>query len=329
MTIAKRFLAYLSATALLTLAATPAFAQSYPNRPIRFIVGFGPGTVMDVSARLLANQVSKDLQQSVIVENKVGANGLLASHAVFDSEADGYTVLISNSSSITLFPLINKSKMRFDVQKDLAPVSLVMAAPLVLTINPNNPKTKDVQSLAELVNLAKRSPGQLSFGSAGVGNITQLAFEMINARAGVKMLHVAYKGGQDAQMGLLGNEVDAQVDSLVAAPLIKAGKLRALAVTSPTRWQGLPEVPTVAEQGYPGFDLSFWVAALVPKNTPREVVERLAASFKRAAQEPATKTEFEKYGNVVSLGPNEFAARIDEELKRNAEIIKHAGIRVE
>ncbi|MBI5258930.1 MAG: tripartite tricarboxylate transporter substrate binding protein [Burkholderiales bacterium] len=310
----------------LACGLAPAFAQAYPNKPIRFIVGFAPGSSIDSVARILADHIRSKTGQPVTVDNRTGANGMLAATELVKAAPDGHTVLISNSSTITVNPLVYK-KIAYDVERDLAPVALTVSVPFILTTNPD--KDPGIHTLADLMKAAKARPGQMLYGSAGVGNLTQLSFEMLNHQAGVKMVHVPYRGSAPAQLGLLGKEVDAAFDNPAAMPQIRAGKLRAIAVSSAQRWRDLPEVPTIAEQGYAGFDISFWVGAFVPAATPPAVVKALYDIIRTAGDEAAPKALLQQQGNLLMLDPKQFAARIRQETDAYAEIVKRGNITLE
>ena len=319
---ARRFLCI--AAALWCAGVGPAQAQAYPNKPIRFVVGFSPGSSIDTVARILADNLKSRLGQPVTVDNRTGANGMLAATELARSPADGYTVLVSNSSTITVNPLLYGKKMQYDVERDLAPVSLVVSVPFILTVNPEKATTAKVMNLGDLVKAAKSQ--SLAYGSAGIGNLTQLSMELLAQQSGVSMTHVPYKGSAPAQLGLLAKEVDAAFDNPAAMGQIRAGKLRAIAVSSAQRWRDLPDVPSIAEQGYPGYDISFWVGAFVPAQTPPAIVKALADAMKAATEDPATQKLLAQQGNILALGPKEFAARIKSETAQYAEIIKRSGI---
>jgi tripartite-type tricarboxylate transporter receptor subunit TctC len=326
---AKRtFLAAAVAALATGMVAMPAAAQGYPNKPIRFVVGFSAGNSIDSVARIIAQHLTTKLGQPVVVDNKTGANGMLAATEVARAQPDGYTVLISNSSTITVNPLLYK-KMSYDPKKDFAPVSLVVSVPFILTVNPQKGPLGTAPTLQDMLNAAKAKPGAYSYGSAGVGNLTQLSFELLNGMAGVNMTHVAYRGSAPAQVALMGGEVDAAFDNPSAVPKIKAGQLRALAVTSAQRWHELPDVPAIAEAGYSGFDISFWVGALVPAQTPAPVVNALSEAIASALQDPAVKARLEQQGNIRMYGPQRFAEQIDKETAQYAEIIRKADIKLD
>lgn len=303
-----------------------ALAETYPTKPVKFLVGFTPGSSIDTVARIVANSLNKKFKHQIVVENKTGANGMIAAAALANADPDGHTVLISNSSTITVNPLLYK-EMRYDVQRDFAPVSLIVSVPFILTTNPE--KHPAVHNVADLMKLAKSKPGKLAYGSAGTGNLTQLTFELVNNAADVKMLHVPYKGSAAAQVAVLGGEVDAAFDNPAAMGQIKAGKLRAIGVSSASRWRDLPDVPSISEQGYPGVDISFWVAALVPAKTPPEIVKALSDAIKTATEEPETKKLLEQQGNILALNPQQFAEQIKKETNQYADVIKRANIELQ
>ena len=322
------YLSCLLCGALLGLAPLLALAQSYPTKPIRFVVGFPAGSITDVMARILAEHVKNRLGQPVLVENKAGANGVLGATEVARTQPDGYTVLVSNSSTITVNPLLYRN-LQYVPAKDFVPVVLVTAAPFVLVINPQKDLRAPVASVADLVRVAKAKSGGLAYGSAGLGNLTQLTMELFAGQAGLKMLHVPYKAASLAQAALLAREVDVVFDTVAVVPQVKAGKLRALAVSTPQRWRDLPEVPALNEAGFPGFDMSFWLGVLVPAQTPPAAVRALFEAIKSAAEVPATRASLLQQGDIAMLDPQQFAARIRRETDDNAATIKRAGITLE
>lgn len=315
-------------TALLMFGTGAAFAQSYPNKPIRFVVGFTSGSATDVVARIVAIHVSNKLGQAVVVDNRTGANGGMAAAEVARAQPDGYTVLLSNSSSITVNPLLYK-KMQYDVAKDFAPVTLIVSAPFIFNINPDNQRTASVSTLADLIKLARTKPDQLTYGTAGLGNLGHLSFELLNYMAGVRMVHVPYRGTPPAQMALLAKEIDTVSDNPTSVPHIKAGKAKALAVSTARRWRDIPDVPSVAEQGYPGYDISYWAGAFVPAQTAPATVKILYDAIKSAGDDPATKAVLLQHGDIAMLNPQQFSARVKAETDLYAQIIKRANIQLE
>ena len=314
-----------AATACMVTGAAWAQAPGYPGKPIRFVVGFSAGSSIDNVARIIGQHITAKTGQPVVVDNRTGANGMLAATEVARAQPDGYTVLISNSSTITVNPSLYK-KMSYDAKKDFAPVNLMVSVPFILTVNPQKPPVGTAPNLKAIMELAKAKPGAYSYGSAGVGNLTQLSYELLSGMAGVKMTHVAYRGSAPAQVAVLSGEVDSAFDNPSAVPKIKAGQMRAIAVTSAQRWHELPDVPTIAESGYPGFDISFWVGALAPSQTPPAVVKALSDLIAGAQKDPEIKARLEQQGNIRMLDPKAFEAQIQSETAQYADIIRKANI---
>lgn len=308
--------------------STEATAQKYPVRPVKVMVGFSAGGPVDVVARIVGDRLGSKLGQPFVIENRAGANGMIAAEGVARAEADGYTMLACNSSTITLNRTLFKD-IRYDPEKDFAPLTTVVSAPLVLVVNPENPKTADIKTVADLVAAAKAAPGALAYGSGGNGNLAHLAMELLSQKAGVKLIHVPYRGGSAAEVGILAQEVLAVFDPLSAVPLVKAGKLRALAVSSAERLPALPDVPTVAEAGYPGFDISFWVGFFMPKSTPAPILETLHREIVAAAKDPAIAEKLGSQGVVSVLSPADYATKIAKETKELAEVVAAANIKAE
>lgn len=317
-----------AATAVLLLCTSAATAQDYPTRPVKLISGFAAGGTVDIVARTVAQGLSERLGQNFLVENRPGANGMLAAQAVKSSAADGYTIWVSNSSSLTVNPLLYKD-ITYNVDRDFIPVAVSVSHPLIVAVNPKSPKMANVHTFKDFLDLAKKSPDQLTYGSAGTGNVTHLGFELLNQFAGTKIKHIPYRGAAAAQTALLQQEVDVVMDTLVAIPQGKAGLMRLLAVTSPKRTELAPEIPTVAEQGIPGFDVRAWVAHLVPKNTPPAVVEKLNKELNAVAMLPAVKEKLATQGTVEQMSPKEFSDAIKSESKRYADVIEKAQIKVD
>jgi tripartite-type tricarboxylate transporter receptor subunit TctC len=312
----------------MSLPSEFALAQNYPSRPVKLMVGFSAGGPVDIVARILGERLHGKLGQPFVVENRTGANGMLAADAVANADPDGQTILVSNSSTITLNPTLFKA-LRYNPERDFAPVTTVVSAPLILAVNPENPKAANIKTVADLVAAAKAKPGEIAYGSGGNGNLTHIAFELLSQRAGIKMIHVPYRGAAAAQVAALSQEVFAIFDTLSALPLVQAGKLRALAVSSSQRLPALPDVPTVAEAGYPGFDITFWVGVLVPKATPAPIVELLQREIATAAADPAVKSRLEAVGVVSVVAPAEFASRIKQETGELAQVVTAADIKAE
>jgi tripartite-type tricarboxylate transporter receptor subunit TctC len=312
----------------MSFGAASAGAEDYPTKPVKLIVGFAPGGTVDVVARIIGESLSRKLGKPFIVENRTGANGMIAATAVAQSDPDGYTIFVSNSSTITLNPTLFKD-IKYNPEKDFAPVSTAVSVPLILAVSADDPKTANIKTLADLIKMAKEKPDNVVYGSAGNGNITHLAFELLSQKAGVKMLHVPYRGAAAAQTGLLGHEVMVVFDTLSAVQQVQAGKFRALAVSSTERLPALPDVPTVAELGYPGFDVTFWVGFFVPKATPQPIVDLLNKEIVAAAKDAEVIKRLEPQGAVMTLSPAAFGAKIEKETKELADVAAKSNIKAE
>jgi tripartite-type tricarboxylate transporter receptor subunit TctC len=306
----------------------PAQAQAYPNKTIRFVVGFPAGSTTDAVARVLAETVRTKLGQPTIVENRAGANGVLGVSEVARAPADGYTVLVTNSSSITVNPQVYK-KITYAPERDFTALVMAISAPFILTVNPNNERTPGVNSLADMIALAKAKPGLLTYGTGGVGNLAHLGFEILNNRFGIKTTHVPYKSSNLAQLGMLAKEIDLQLDTPTVIQHLKAGKLKALAVTGSKRWPDLPDVPTVAELGYPKLEITYWLGALVPAQTPQAIIQALYEAIRTVRDDPNGMKQLQIQGNVDLVGPQEFNNRIRAETASWGEVIRREKIELE
>jgi len=325
----SRRAALTAAVALAAGAAAPAaLAQAWPAKPIRIVVGFPAGSSTDTIARVLAEHMRGKLGQPVVVENRPGANGVIGVSEAARAQPDGYTLLATNSSSITVNHQIYK-KISYLPERDFTPVTMVVSAPFVLTVNTGNERTAGVSTVADLVALARARPGQLTYSSGGPGNLAHLGFEMINNRANIKTTHVPYKGGMAAQTGMLGKEVDTMLDTPVAIPHVRSGRLKALAVTTAKRWPDLPDVPTMIEAGYPGFDVSFWLGILAPAQTPQPVIDALYAAIRSVREDQNAMSQLAKQGTVELMDPQAFAARIKSETAAWGEVIRRENISIE
>ena len=308
------------------LFGTGAARAAYPDKAVRIIVPFAPGGATDVVARTLASRLSQMWKQPVIVENKPGAGGNIGADMVAKAAADGYTVLLASPAEIVINPHLY-AHMPYDPAKDLAPVTKIAAAPLVLVVNPSVP----VHSVGELIQYIKSQKGGLSYASSGTGGPQHLAAEQFRLMTGTNLVHVPYKGGAPAINDLLAGQVPMFFAGLPPAlPQIKAGKLRALAVTTTTRWASLPEVPTVAESGLPGFNIENWQGVFVPAGTLPEIIGRLARDIATVASEKEFSDRLTALGAVpTTTTPAEFAAFVREESIKYGRLVKASGAKVE
>ncbi len=308
------------------MIAGPAAAQSanWPNKPIRLIVPFPAGSFTDTVARIVSERLTKSLGQPVVVENKAGANGLIGVGEVARSAPDGYTLMVTNSSSVTINPsLYKKSTYK---TKDFAPVTLIIEAPFILVTNPEWSQKHAVATVPDLVRYASQHPGKISYGSAGPGNIAHLSFAMLNNRAKVSTTHVPYKSAAQAQLAVISGELDTAFDTWTALPQIKAGKLKPIAVSSSRRMAQLPDVPTVEEAGLKPFNATFWIGMLAPVGTPQPIVQKLNAIMRATLDDEKAKAALGQQGDVVMIGPDEYAKRIEKEEAEWAAVIQREAI---
>lgn len=284
--------------ALLAFASAP--LQAYPDRPVKLVVPYPPGGATDMVGRLLAEQLRKDLGQPVIVENKPGANTAIGAAMVASAPADGYTILLASSASLVLNPLLYR-KLSYDPLRDLAPVARLASLPLVMVVNPT---VVAARTIGEFVSYAKTRPVSLSYASVGIGNPIHLATELFKTRSGIELLHVPYNGTAPALLALMSGDVQVFFDVIsTSLPHIRAGKLRALGVTTRERLKVLPGVPTVAESGYPGYEAAAWYAIAAPKKTPPEIIAQLNAGINKILADRAFRDQLENLGLVV-YAPN-------------------------
>lgn len=307
-------------------AQSAAGGQPWPTRPIRFIAPFPPGGGTDLNARMIAPRLAAALGQQVVVENRPGAGGMLGTEMVAKSPPDGYNMVIATIGPIA----INRSlysKMPYDPVKDLAPVTITGEVPNGLVVHPALP----AKTVKELIALAKQRPQELNFGSSGNGAGDHLAAEMLKVMAGIKMTHVPYKGGAPAMVDLLSGNIQLIFATLATGmPYIRSNRVRAVAMAAPTRFPLLPEVPTVAEAGVPGFAVVNWAGIFVAAGTPRAIIERLNAEVVKALSVPEVRAKLLDMGLVAGTNtPEQFAAFIEAEAQKWAKVIKQAGIRIE
>jgi tripartite-type tricarboxylate transporter receptor subunit TctC len=317
-------------TAVITAIAAPfTFAQgaaNYPTKPVRLVVPFPAGGTTDILARAVAQKLSEAWGQQVIVDNRPGAGGNIGSDLVAKSKPDGYTLLMGTVGTHAINPSLYKN-MPYDHVKDFVPVILVAGVPNVLVVNPSLP----VHSVPELIAYAKANPGKLNFASSGNGTSIHLSGELFKAMTGVEMTHVPYKGSAPALTDLIGGQVQLMFDNLPSSlPFIKAGKLRALAVTSGARAAALPDRPTLAESGLPGFEASSWFGVLAPTGTPRDIVAKLNGAIAGWLASPEAKEKLLAQGAIAAGGtPEDFARHIGAETSKWAKVVKASGAHID
>jgi tripartite-type tricarboxylate transporter receptor subunit TctC len=308
-----------------TIAAPAAWAQAYPVKPVRMMVGFATGGGTDVTARYFAQKMTERLGQSVVVENRPGAAGSIAAEQVAKSPPDGYRLLMIASGTFIHAAL--STKIAYNLERDFAPVSLVTISPLVLVVHPSLP----VKRVGELLTFVRQRPGQLSYGSDGVGATSHLAGELFNMLGKVKLVHVPYKGNADAALALASGQIEVGFPSIASAmPLFTAGKFRALAVTSPKRSSLAPDLPTLNESGLKGYDVIAWFGVLAPAGTPRPIIDRLNSVLGSVANAPEAKEAVGKQGlEIETSTPEQFAAFMRESNVTITRLGKEANIRLE
>ena len=306
--------------AALPLAAVQAHA-AYPDKPIRLVVPYTPGGVTDLLARAVAKALSERVQQAVIVDTRAGAGGNIGAGVVAKSPADGYTLLMGSAATQAINASLYK-RLPYDHIKDFAPITLVAEVPNILVVNPLIP----ARNVSELIAYGKANPDKLSFGSSGTGGTIHLSGELFKSMAGVKMLHVPYKGSAPAVSDLLAGQINLMFDSSVA-PYVKSGKLRALAVTSAKRSPVLPDVPTMAEAGLPGYEATAWFGILAPAGTPPSIVDKLNKNLVAILRDAEMRKWMQSQGaDAIGDTPSEFAAYIKTETAKWACVVKEAGV---
>jgi tripartite-type tricarboxylate transporter receptor subunit TctC len=300
-------------------------ASAFPNQPIRMVVPYPPGGPTDITARVVAAEMSKTIGQNIVIDNRPGASGMIGSEMVTKATPDGYT-LLANASIHVINPSVYPD-MRFDAIKDFVPITQLAQVPLVLVVPANSP----IKSVKDLVEYAKANPGKVNFGSAGSASAQHLAGESFKIAAGIQMQHIPYKGSAPALTDLAGGQLQLMFDSMPSAtPMINSGKLRAIAVTTTTRAKARPDLPTIAESGFPGFDISTWYAYWAPKGTPADVVEKLAASAAQALKNPEVIAKYEAMGaEPVGSTPAQFAAYVESEAKKWSDSVKKSGAKLD
>ena len=329
LTLANKALAAMALVVTATagvLSAAPAQAQgTWPDKPLKLVVPYPAGGNADNTARLLATQLGQRLGQQVVVDNRPGGSGTIGAAAVAKAPADGYTLLL-DATAFTVNPSLFP-KLPFDTTKDFAPISLVLQVPLLMVVPANSP----FQSVADVAKAARARPGHLTYASAGNGGAQHLAGELFKQGQKVAMTHIPYRGGAPALTDLIGGQVDLMFSATTASgPFVKSGKLRALAISSPRRVEGWESVPTVAESGVPGFQVSEWNGLFAPAGTPRPVLERLEAETRAIVASPEMKKRFAELGvQGVGSSAQEFSSFLKAETTKWAEVIRTSGIRMD
>jgi tripartite-type tricarboxylate transporter receptor subunit TctC len=318
----KTLFATIAALAVAVVPMTSA-AQAYPTKPIRLVVAFPAGGSTDIIARLVAQRLGERLGQQVIVDNRGGAGGTIGTEIAARAAPDGHTLTMGTTSTHVIAPAAY-AKVSYDPVKDFSPITLVASTPYLLVLHPG----VKANNLKEFVALAKSQPGKMNFASAGTGSTTQLAMEMLKIAAGIDIVHVPYGGNGPAGTATLGGQVQALFGSMPAVlPHAQAGRLRPIAVGTATRSPALPNVPTVAESGYPGFEVSLWLGFFAPKGTPQPVLNRLQKELTEIASNAEMKAQFEKNGaSSVTNTPAEMNALMKTELEKYSKVVKAAGV---
>ena len=323
----RSFLRRLFTLLTLLIAAFAASAQSYPQRPVRIIVPYPPGSGTDIAARLMGQKLSDLWTQPLVIENRPGAAAMIGTDAVAKAPADGYTIGIADVSSLAINMSLY-SKVAYDPVKDLAAVSLVANVPFILVASPGVP----ARNVPELIALAKSRPGQLNYASVGNGSAVHLAMELFQMRAGIQLTHVPYKGSAPALQGLLGGETSVMfVNLLSALPLVQSGKLRALAAAPATRISSVPDLPTIAEAGLPGYDFNAWFGIVAPAGTPKAVVDKLNQDLRRVIALPEIREMFINKGGFEPVGSSveSFTAYIPAEIERWGKVVRATGAKAD
>lgn len=310
---------------LLILFTSGAYAQSYPNGPVKIVVPFPPGGTTDILARVLANELTKKWGQSVVVDNKPGASGTIFSEQLTNMPPDGYTLMVTATHHV-INPSLYKN-LKYNTRTDFTPISLVAGVPNVLVVNPAFP----VNSIQELITYTKANPGKVMFGSSGTGGANHLSGELFKSMAKIDMVHVPYKGAAPALNDLLGNQISVMFDSIPGVlGHIKAGKLRALGVTSLTRSSALPNVPTISESGLKGFEALAWFGMYAPPQMSPDLLKKISGDVVAALQSPQVKNQFSEQGaDAGNMSQAEYAKYVDAEISKWAKVISDANIKID
>lgn len=312
---------------LLGVGIQAAHAQNYPERAIRFICPYAPGGTTDILTRAIAQKLSEALKQSVVVDNRAGAGGNVGSEIAAKSPPDGYTILMAPVSPLAINPSLYAGKMSFNPQRDFAPITLVAKVPLVIVTHPSVP----AKTVKEFIALAKSKPGKLTYGSAGNGSSNHLIGEMFKAAAGVRIVHIPYKGGSPAMVALMSGELDMMVGQVPSvATQVKAHRVRALAISGAKRSVALPDVPTLIESGLPGFDATSWYAIVAPAGTPKPVVDRLHGELVKAINSSEVRGRLSDEGaEIETTTPEQLAMFVRKEMDKWAEAVKISGAKLD
>jgi tripartite-type tricarboxylate transporter receptor subunit TctC len=323
----RRYLLAVTCTTLVSaFTAFTAQAADYPDKPVRMIVPYPPGGTSDLLARAIAPRLGERLQQTVIIENRAGAGGVIGAQAVARSAPDGYTLVFASIASHGILPVLQKPAP-YDAIKDFSPITLVANTPNVLVANIQQP----IKSLAELLAAAKAKPGSINFGSTSLGGSPHMGGELLKTLAGIDIVHVPYKGGGPMLIDLMGGQVQVAFDNLPSSiNHIRAGKIRALAVTTAKRWPGAPDIPTMAEAGVPGYESGAWFGLLAPANTPKPIVEMLQKHVAAILKLPEVEKMFLEQGaEPVGNTPEQFAKVIASELQKWAKVAATTGVKLD
>jgi tripartite-type tricarboxylate transporter receptor subunit TctC len=312
--------------AAMAVAATAQAQAQFPDRPLRLIVPFAPGGNIDLTARTIAPGMSQVLGQPVVVDNRSGAGGRIGAEVAAKSAPDGYTLLLGSSGSLTINPVFG-TNVSYDPLRDFTPTTLVSITPLVVTVHPSVP----VKTIAALIALAKKQPGRLAVASAGIGSTTHIANEIFQIEAGVKFIHVPFKGSGPALVDLVGGHADLMFDQLsTSSPHIRAGRLRALALTTSKRSALLPEIPTIQEAGVRGYEVETWTGVFLPANAPKEIVARIWKAAYDTLAQPSVRESFERLGSEpMRSTPEALATRMRNEIVKWTKVKQAVNIKLE
>jgi tripartite-type tricarboxylate transporter receptor subunit TctC len=320
----KNFLMTIAAGALAFIGAV--HAQSYPSKSIRYVVPYAPGGSTDIVARVLAIKLSEAMGQQVVVDNRPGAGGAIGADIVAKSPPDGYTMVTAVTSIMAINQFLYR-KLPYDPEKDFAPVTQVGSLPLILVIHPSLP----AKNVREFIAIAKAKPGQLNYGSSGVGTATHMTTELFKAMAGVDLVHIPYKGSGQVMGDVIGGQLALIFDQIVSSlPHVQGGKLRMLAITSAKRFPSLPDLPTIAESGVPGYESISWAGVAVPAGTPKEIVARLHAEIVKVLAMPDIRERFLRDGiETIGSTPEQFSEHIRRERIKWAKVVKDSGAKAD